>query len=205
MKWSGPWVQRMQNLPFFVLDLAASFMLAAAASCRARSTGAHFSGAAVLACLAGMAAPLARDGLLGYGAITLNQGEYLAACVCGGIGGIIIGQSSRAWMAFYWLDALGLALGAGVGTVKGVMAGLGPTGSILLGILGGLVGGIARDLCRGDMARVVEEEMYATAAAFGGMLALTMMLLTNLDSWQSALCGALLVVVLRGVKKVKIV
>ena len=85
MKCSGPWVQRMQNLPFFVLDLAASFMLAAAASCRARSTGAHFSGAAVLACLAGMAAPLARDGLLGYGAITLNQGEYLAASVCGGI------------------------------------------------------------------------------------------------------------------------
>ena len=89
--------------------------------------------------------------------------------MCGGIAGIIIGQSSRAWMSFFWLDALGLALGAGVGTVKGVMAGLGPTGSILVGILGGLVGGIARDLCLGDMARAVEEDMYATAAAFGGM------------------------------------
>ena len=194
----------MQNLPLFVLDLAASFVLAAAASCRARSTGAHFSGAAVLACLAGMAAPLARDGLLGYGAITLNQGEYLAACVCGGIVGIIIGQSRRAWMAFYWLDALGLAFGAGVGTVKGVMAGLGPTGSILVGILGGLVGGIARDLCLGDMARAVEEEMYATAAAFGAMLSLAVMMLTNLDPWQSALFGALLVLALRGMKKVKI-
>ena len=194
----------MQNLPLFKVDLAASFVLAAAASCRARSTGAHFSGAAVLACLAGMAAPLARDGLLGYGAITLNQGEYLAACVCGGIVGIIIGQSSRAWMAFYWLDALGLAFGAGVGTVKGVMAGLGPTGSILVGILGGLVGGIARDLCLGDMARAVEEEMYATAAAFGAMLSLAVMMLTNLDPWQSALFGALLVLALRGMKKVKI-
>ncbi len=194
----------MQNLHLFIVDMAASFVLAAAASCRARSTGAHFSGAAVLACLAGMAAPLARDGLLGYGAITLNQGEYLAACVCGGIVGIIIGQSSRAWMAFYWLDALGLAFGAGVGTVKGVMAGLGPTGSILVGILGGLVGGIARDLCLGDMARAVEEEMYATAAAFGAMLSLAVMMLTNLDPWQSALFGALLVLALRGMKKVKI-
>ena len=194
----------MQNLPLFIVDLAASFVLAAAASCRARSTGAHFSGAAVLACLAGMAAPLARDGLLGYGAITLNQGEYLAACVCGSIVGIIIGQSSRAWMAFYWLDALGLAFWAGVGTVKGVMAGLGPTGSILVGILGGLVGGIARDLCLGDMARAVEEEMYATAAAFGAMLSLAVMMLTNLDPWQSALFGALLVLALRGMKKVKI-
>ena len=194
----------MQNLHLFIVDMAASFVLAAAASCRARSTGAHFSGAAVLACLAGMAAPLARDGLLGSGAITLNQGEYLAACVCGGIVGIIIGQSSRSWMAFYWLDALGLAFGAGVGTVKGVMAGLGPTGSILVGILGGLVGGIARDLCLGDMARAVEEEMYATAAAFGAMLSLAVMMLTNLDPWQSALFGALLVLVLRGMKKVKI-
>ena len=194
----------MQNLHLFIVDMAASFVLAAAASCRARSTGAHFSGAAVLACLAGMAAPLARDGLLGYGAITLNQGEYLAACVCGGIVGIIIGQSSRAWMAFYWLDALGLAFGAGVGTVKGVMAGLGPTGSILVGILGGLVGGIARDLCLGDMARAVEEEMYATAAAFGAMLSLAVMMLTNLDPCQSALFGALLALALRGMKKVKI-
>ncbi len=184
----------MQNLPLFIVDLAASFVLAAAASCRARSTGAHFSGAAVLACLAGMAAPLARDGLLGYGAITLNQGQYLAASVCGGIAGIIIGQSSRAWLAF----------GAGVGTVKGVMAGLGPTGSILVGILGGLVGGIARDLCLGDMARAVEEDMYATAAAFGGMLTLAVMLLTNLHPWQSALCGALLVFILRGIRKIKI-
>ena len=193
----------MQNLPLFVLDLAASFVLAAAASCRARSTGAHFSGAAVLACLAGMTAPLVRDGLLGYAAITLNQGEYLAACVCGGIVGIMAGQSSRAWLSFYWMDALGLALGAGIGTVKGVMAGLGPTGSILVGVLGGLAGGIMRDLCLGDMARVVEEDMYATAAAFGGMVTLGVMLFTNLATWQSALCGAVLVLALRGMKKVK--
>lgn len=194
----------MQNLPLFILDLAASFVLAAAASCRARSTGAHFSGAAVLACLAGMAAPLVRDGLLGYAAFTLNQGEYLAACVCGGIAGILIGQSSRGWLSFFWLDALGLALGAGVGTVKGVMAGLGPTGSILVGVLGGIVGGLARDVCLGDMARLVEEEMYATAAALGGMLALAILLLTNIPQWQSALCGAVLVLVLRGMRKIKI-
>lgn len=194
----------MHNLPLFVLDLAASFLLAAAASCRARSTGAHFSGAAVLACLAGMAAPLVRDALLGYAAFTLNQGEYLAACVCGGIAGILIGQSSRGWLSFFWLDALGLALGAGMGTVKGVMAGLGPTGSILVGVLGGIVGGLARDLCLGDMARVVEEEMYATAAALGGMLTLALMLLTSLAQWQCALGGAVLVLALRGMRKVKI-
>ena len=194
----------MHNLPLFVLDLAASFVLAAGASCRARSTGAHFSGAAVLACLAGMAAPLVRDGLLGFAAFTLNQGEYLGACVCGGIAGILIGQGSRGWFSFYWLDALGLALGAGVGTVKGVIAGLGPTGCVLVGVLGGLVGGLTRDLCLGDMARAVEEDMYATAAALGGMLTLAVLLFTGLSPWQGALCGSVLVFALRSMRKIKI-
>ena len=193
----------MQNLSLFLLDLAASFALAAAASCRARSTGAHFSGAAVLACLAGLAAPLARDALLGLGAVTLNQGEYLAASVCGGILGIMVGQSGRGWQAFFWLDALGLGLGAGVGAVKGVTAGFGPTGSLILGGLGGLAGGLVRDICLGDMARAVEEDMYATAAALGSMLALILLLIAGLGPWQSALCGSVLVLALRGMRKVK--
>lgn len=191
----------MQNLLLFLFDLAASFALAAAASCRARSTGAHFSGAAVLACLAGMAAPLARDGLLGYASMTLNQGEYLAASVFGGIVGIVAGQSSRAWQAFFWLDALGLALGAGVGTVRGVLFSLSPTGCIVLGVLGGLAGGLVRDICLGDVARAVDEDMYATAAALGAMLALALLLLGGLQEWQCALAGAALVLCLRGIKK----
>lgn len=191
----------MQNHSLFLLDLAASFALAAAASCRARSTGAHFSGAAVLACLAGMAAPLARDGLLGYAAMTLNQGEYLAASVCGGIIGIVAGQGSRAWPFFFWFDAVGLAMGAGVGTARGVMFGLGPTGSLVLGVIGGLAGGLARDLCLGDIARAVDEDLYATAAAIGCMLTLALQLFCGLPVWQCALAGAALALVLRGVRK----
>lgn len=191
----------MQNLPLFAVDLAASFVLAAAASCRARSTGAHFSGAAVLACLAGMAAPLARDGLLGFAAMTLNQGEYLAVSVCGAIIGMVAGQGSRAWLAFFWLDAAGLALGAGVATVRGIMFGLGPTGSLVLGVIGGLAGGLVRDVCLGDMARAVEEDMYATAAALGGMLALALLLLGGLPEWLCALSGAAVALALRGMKK----
>jgi len=91
-----------------------------------------------------------------------------------------------------------------VATIKGVMAGLGPTGSILLGVLGGLAGGLVRDLCLGDMARAVEEDMYATAAALGGMLALSLLLFCGLGQWQSALCGAALVLVLRSMRKAKI-
>ena len=187
----------MQNLSFFLLDLAASFMLAAAASCRARSTGAHFSGAAVLACLAGMAAPLARDGLLGYGSLVLMQGEYLAASVGGGIVGVLAGQSGRAWPAFFWFDALGLALAVGVGTVRGAVFGLGLAGSLVLGLVAALVGGLVRDMCLGDIARAVEEDLYATAAALGGMFALALLVLAHLSHWQCAAIGAALTLLLR--------
>lgn len=187
----------MQNLSFFLLDLAASFMLAAAASCRARSTGAHFSGAAVLACLAGMAAPLARDGLLGYGVMTLNHGEYLAASVCGGIVGALAGQSSRAWQAFFWLDAAGLSLAGGVGAVRGAVFGLGLAGSLVLGLVAALVGGLVRDVCLGDTARAVEEDLYATAAALGGMLALALLVFAHMTDWQCAAVGAALTLLLR--------
>ena len=53
------------------------------------------------------------------------------------------------------------------------------------------------------MARVVEEEMYATAAALGGMVTLALLLLTSLPQWQNALCGAVLVLILRGMRKIK--
>lgn len=187
----------MQDLSLFIIDLAASFMLAAAASCRARSGGAHFSGAAVLACIAGLAAPLVRDGLLGYGVLVLNRGEYLAAAVSGALCGALFARSRFSWQAFFWLDSLGLSLSAGLGSARGATLGLGATGSLVLGVVAALAGGLARDLCLGDVASPVEKDLYATAAALGATLALALLLGAGLPGWQCALAGAALCMVLR--------
>ena len=187
----------MHDLYFFLTDLAAGLALAAAASCRARANGAHFSGAAVLACVSGVAAPLARDSLLGCAALTLTRGEYLAAAVAGALLGALFARSRMNWKAVFWLDAAGLALSAGVGAVKAAVFGLGMTGSLLLGVVAALTGGFVRDVALGDMARFVEEDMYATAAALGSLLALAVLLYARLPAWQCALAGAASALLLR--------
>lgn len=184
--------------PIFILDLAAGVLLAAAASCRSRACGNHVTGAAVLGCLAGLAAPLLRDCLLGLGALPLNRGEYLAAAVLGALAGALLGNlSGRAGRFFYWLDSLGLALAACVGTSRGLAFGLGLSGCLLLGVLAGLAGGLVRDMALGDVARAVEESLYATAAALGALLTLALLLYVPLPDWQSVLAGAALVLLLR--------
>lgn len=131
----------------------------------------------MLGCLAGVAAPLLRDCLLGFGSLPLNRGEYLAAAVLGAVAGALIGGfSSRAWRVFYWLDSLGLALAACVGASRGLSFGLDLGGCLLLGVLTGLTGGLVRDMALGDVARAVEESLYATAAALGAMLTLALLL-----------------------------
>ncbi len=190
----------IQDPLLYVVDLAASFTLAAAASCRARSGGAHFSGAAVLACLVGLAAPLLRDTLLGHPVLALNRGDYLAAAVGGAVVGMLAARLGYAWRAFYWLDSLGLGLAAGVGGVRGAVFGLGVVGCLVLGVLTALVGGFVRDVALGDMARLIEEESYATAAALGITLALVVLLYGGMPLWLCALACCGLVLVLRALR-----
>ncbi|ATD80722.1 MULTISPECIES: TRIC cation channel family protein [Desulfovibrio] len=190
----------MQDPLLYVFDLAASFMLAAAASCRARNGGAHFSGAAVLACLAGLAAPLLRDALLGHPVLALNRGDYLAAAVAGAVAGTLAARLGHAWRAFYWLDSMGLGLAAGVGGVRGAVFGLGVVGCLVLGVLAALAGGLVRDVALGDTARLVEEDSYATAAALGVMLALMALLYGGMPLWMCALACCGLVLVLRALR-----
>jgi uncharacterized membrane protein YeiH len=64
-------------------------------------------------------------------------------------------------------DAVGLGLFAVVGTGKALAAGLGPGGAILLGVLTGVGGGIARDILVAQIPHILRRELYAVAALAG--------------------------------------
>ncbi|MBQ9405490.1 MAG: TRIC cation channel family protein [Desulfovibrio sp.] len=179
------------------MDITASMVLACAAACRARSSGVHFSGAAVLACVVGMSTPLARDCLLGSAVPTLNQGAYLAFVVAGALLAEIFARTRASRKIFFWLDGMGLALASGIGAVKAAIWGMGLTGSFLMGLISGLMGGFVRDVALGDLAAFVEESMYATAAAIGAVVALGVLFYAGLDAWQCALAGSCLALSLR--------
>lgn len=126
--------------------------------------------------------------------------QGLGHSVVGGLAGILTGRWRRSWLVFYWLDSLGLGLAAGVATVAGLYSGLGVTGCLILGVLTALTGGFVRDVALGDMARLVEDYLYATAAALGAMLALATLMYGKMPPWQCALAGCGLVLVLRALR-----
>src|SRR3546814_2072374 len=64
-------------------------------------------------------------------------------------------------------DALGLGLFAVTGATKALAAGLGPVGALLLGMLTGIGGGIARDVLAMRVPVVLQSDLYAVAALAG--------------------------------------
>jgi uncharacterized membrane protein YeiH len=65
------------------------------------------------------------------------------------------------------LDGAGLALFAVSGTLKALAFGLTPIASIILGVLTGVGGGIARDVLVAEIPTVLRAELYAVAALAG--------------------------------------
>lgn len=64
-------------------------------------------------------------------------------------------------------DAAGLGLFAATGAMKALAFGLGPLMAILLGMLSGIGGGIARDILVARTPVVLQAELYAVAALAG--------------------------------------
>lgn len=66
-----------------------------------------------------------------------------------------------------YFDAAGLALFTVIGAQKGIEAGLGPLGIIMMGTLTGVAGGMIRDMLVCEIPFVLKEEVYALFCVFG--------------------------------------
>ncbi len=87
-------------------------------------------------------------------------------------------------------DAAGLALFAVLGTAKALAFGLTPFAAMLLGMVSGIGGGIARDVLVARTPVVLQAELYAVAAlAGGGVVALASTL--QLPQVPAMIAGAL--------------
>ena len=67
-------------------------------------------------------------------------------------------------------DAIGLGVFAVTGATKALAAGIGPVGAMLLGMLTGIGGGIARDILAVRIPVVLQSDLYAVAALAGAAL-----------------------------------
>ena len=90
------------------------------------------------------------------------------------------------------LDAAGLGLFTVTGTFKALAAGVPPVGACLIGMLTAIGGGLARDLLTGDIPAVLQRDIYAVAALCGAIL-VTVLRELGLDGPLAMAAAALLI------------
>lgn len=152
------------------IDLLGSFAFAISGATVGVRRGLDLFGVLVLSFAAATAGGIARDVMIGATPpAALEDWRYLAVSSAAGLlafyRGSVVEHLRNPVQLF---DAIGLALFAVNGAAKASAHGVGPTGAVLLGILTGVGGGIARDLLVAEIPTVLRRvELYATAAALG--------------------------------------
>ena len=126
-------------------------------------------GVVVTALAAGTAGGIVRDVLLDQSPpLALDDWRYVAASVLASIVVLVWHRGlGRAAGIVVVLDAAGLALFAVTGTLRALTLSVEPVGAILVGVLTGIGGGIARDLLVGEIPFVLRRDVYALAALAG--------------------------------------
>jgi len=155
-------------------------------------------GVLVLAFAAATAGGIARDALIGATPpAALVDWRYLAVSIVAGLVTFYgYRRVERLNHPVQLFDAVGLGLFAVTGAQKALAFGLGPSGAILLGMLSGIGGGIARDLLVAEIPNVLRREFYAVAALLGAACVVVGDAL-GLPATPTAVVGALLCFVLR--------
>ena len=156
-----------------VLDLAGIFVFAISGGLVAVRKDLDLFGVLVLAGATGLGGGFVRDVLIGaVPPAALADWRYLLVPAAAGLVTFryhpTLGRRERLVNIF---DAAGLALFCVTGAVKALDYGLGPAPAALLGMTTAIGGGMLRDLLAGRVPVVFRDELYATPALVGAVIA----------------------------------
>lgn len=157
------------NTFLIALDLAGTFVFAISGATVGVRHRLDLFGVLVLSFAAATSGGIFRDVLIGsVPPMALIDWRYLAvACLAGVITFHFHPIIERLRNPVQLFDAAGLALFAVTGALKALSFGLAPMTAILLGMLTGIGGGIARDMLVAQIPVVLRAELYAVAALAG--------------------------------------
>jgi uncharacterized membrane protein YeiH len=181
-----------------LLDLTGTFAFAISGATAGVRKRLDLFGVLVLAFAAATAGGIARDALIGATPpAALADWRYLAVSIVAGLAAFFFfEQIERLRHPVQLFDAIGLGFFAVSGAGKALAYGLGPSAAVLLGMLSGIGGGIARDLLVVEVPSVLRRELYAVAA----LLAAACVVAGDALGWPAAptaLAGALSCIGLR--------
>lgn len=178
---------------FLTLDLAGTFVFAISGATVGVRHRLDLFGVLVLSFAAATSGGIARDVLIGaVPPAALVDWRYLAvSAIAGLITFYRYSITERLRNPVLIFDAAGLALFAVTGAMKALSFGLAPITCILLGMLTGIGGGVARDILVARVPVILRSELYAVAALAGASV---VVIGTHLDMphLPTLLTGALL-------------
>jgi uncharacterized membrane protein YeiH len=181
------------------LDLLGTFAFALSGATVGVRRQLDLFGVLVLAFAAATAGGIVRDTLIGATPpVALANWRYLGTAMLAGLITFYRYRDvERMRHPVQFFDAIGLGLFAVSGAAKATAFGLGPAGAILLGILSGVGGGVARDVLVAEVPSILRRgELYAVAAALGAAIVVAGQAL-DLPSTPLAVGGAAACISLR--------
>jgi uncharacterized membrane protein YeiH len=142
----------------------------------ARGKRVDLFGVVVLALVAALGGGTLRDLVLHKPDVFwIADATYVLTAIATAVAAFFAGRQLRAETVLKPLavaDAAALALFTILGAAKGLTYGAGPVNAVVLGVVTGVAGGIARDVLVGDIPLVFRPEIYLYAtAAFAGAAA----------------------------------
>lgn len=138
------------------------------------------------AAITGVGGGTLRDLMIGAPVFWVQRPEYIITCLAAALAVWALGRQGWRFRALLWLDALGLAAYAIVGTAKAQSYGVHPFSAIVMGVLTTVAGGILRDVLAGEPNMLLRREIYITAALLGAASFVGLSLL-GLSFWPAAI------------------
>lgn len=189
----------MELHPFvYALDLLGTFVFAISGATLGVRKRLDLFGVLVLSFAAAVSGGIARDVLIGATPPAALAGwHYIAVSCAAGLATFFRSSDvERLRNPVQLFDAVGLGLFAVTGATKALAAGLNPASAMLLGMLTGIGGGIARDILAARIPVVLQADLYAVAALAGAAVVVAGERL-GLPQAPVLAAGAVLVFVLR--------
>jgi|SRR5579875_329947 len=181
------------SMLLLALDLGGTFVFGLSGATAGVKHKLDLFGVLVLSFVATNTGGIIRDLLIGaIPPATISDWRYIAAGLAPGLitfyGHPIVKRLADPVLVF---DAAGLALFAVSGSLNALDYAVNPLAAVLLGVLTGVGGGIARDILMGEIPAVLHRDIYAVAALAGSSVAVIGYML-GLPQLAIAIAGAIL-------------
>ena len=151
--------------PIQLLDYCGVAVFAATGALAASRKQLDIVGFIFLAAITGIGGGTLRDVILNVPVFWIANTHYVL--ICAGMAVLVFFTAhllESRWRWLLWLDAIGLAAFAAMGTAKGLTITGSPTVALITGMLTATFGGILRDIVAGEPSVLLRPEIYVSAA-----------------------------------------